>query len=190
MTENILFDPGIGELCEDFYTEVYIIENDIANMPQYSRKARYYAVTYKKILKTLLNNISFYNGCLAWAYYILNKYPDAKLQGNPFNAYTEEQKSQYAPTAMVDFVIEYMDKFKSDLKYFHIKNVEFPRNIDKILQLYREFLSMNEGFINTFNVADIKLPETLNFTMSLDEIKEKIDNAVENKNLNFLLDIK
>jgi len=190
MTDTIEFDPGIGELCEDFYTEVYIIENDIANMPQYPRKARYYAVTYKKIMKAFLNNLAFYQGCLAWAYYIVTEHKDCKLLGNPFNAYTEEQLSQYAPTNMVDFLIEYLDKFKADLKYFHIKNVTFPENTKQILDTYRAFLADNEGFIHAYKVSDIKLPEDLKFTMPADEIKKCIDGAIEANNLNLLLDLK
>ncbi|MCR5262209.1 MAG: hypothetical protein K6C94_10300 [Candidatus Gastranaerophilales bacterium] len=190
MADTIEFDPGISELCDDFYSEVYVIENDIANMPQYPRKARYYSVTYKRILKTFLNNLAFYQGCLAWAYYIVNTHSECKLSGNPFNSYTEEQKSQYAPTAMVDFVTEYLEKFKSDLKYFHIKNVVFPENTNEILETYRSFLAENEGFINVHNVSEVKLPEKLKFIMPAEDIKAVIDKAIENKNLNLLLDIK
>ena len=189
MTEKIAFDPGIGELCNNFYAEVYIIENDLANMPQYPRKARYYSAVCKKILKSLINVLSFYNGCLAWAYYISKNHHDAEITGNPFLTYTEEQKAQYAPTEVVDFIIEYLDKFESDLKYYHIKNVSVPENAISILNLYRVLVSENEGFINTKNVADIKLPENLKFAKSDKEIKKMIDEAVENKNLNELINL-
>ena len=47
MTDTVAFDPGMGKLATDLYTEVYIIENDLANMPQLSRKIRYYRITKK-----------------------------------------------------------------------------------------------------------------------------------------------
>ena len=189
MTNTVSFDPGLGKLASDLYSEVYIIENDLAHMPQFARKARYYSVTYKKIVKAILNNLGFYKGCLAWAYYIKNNNNDANLIGNPFVNMTEEQKSQYAPTDMVDFLIEYMDKFKSDLRYYNIKGVALPNDTGEILSKYREFVAMNEGFINTNNVSEIKLPENLIFNTNLDEIKAKIDNAIENQNLDELLSL-
>ncbi|MBQ2644933.1 hypothetical protein IJG14_05090 [bacterium] len=189
MSDTIAFDPGIGNLAVDFYTEAYIIENDLANMPQYARKVRYYNVVYKKLMKAFLNNLAFFKGCLAWAYYIVNEKKDADITGNPFVSYTEEQKAQYAPTEMIDFTIEYFEKFKSDLKYYHIKNVEFPDFTTDILNKYREFLAINEGFINAHKVSDIKLPENLEFTKTLDEIKNIIDDVIKTKNSDNLLSL-
>lgn len=187
--KTVEFDPGIGQLATDLYLDVYVVENDIAKMPQFARKARYFAVTYKKILKALINNLGFYRGCLGWAYYIVNEHKGEAFTGNPFVNYTEEQKAQYAPTEMVDFCIEYLPKFQSDLKYFHIKNVELPENAMEILNQYREFLSINEGFINAKTADDIKLPENVTFSKSPLEIKSELDKAIENKNLDDLINL-
>lgn len=187
MTDTVAFDPGMGKLATDLYNEVYIIENDMANMPQLSRKIRYYRVTYKKIVKAMLNNLAFYRGCLAWAYYIKNSHKDAILSQNPFISLSEEQKAQYAPTEVVEFFQEYIAKFKSDLKYFNVKDNSLPANTEEILSQYREFVAMNEGFMNAHTVADIKLPENLTFTASQEEIKTKIDNAVKSEDLSELL---
>ena len=187
MTDSVVFDPGLGKLAIDLYSEAYITDNDLSVMPQYQRKVRYYNFAYKKLLKILMNNLAFYKGCLAWGYYIVNNCKDAKLTGNPFATMTEEQKAQYAPTEMVDFCIEYVEKFKADLKYYHIKGVELPVETDSILKNYRDFISMNEGFADIKNVSEIKLPSELTFTKSLDEIKSEIDFAIEKQNLDNLL---
>lgn len=192
MTDNektIEFDPGIGELAADLYLDVYIVENDIAKMPQFARKARYFAVSHRKILKSLINNLGFYRGCLGWAYYIKNEHKGKTFTGNPFVNYTEEQKAQYAPTEMVDFCIEYLPKFQSDLKYFNVKNVKLPDNAEEILNQYREFLSVNEGFVNAKTVDDIILPENLSFTKSPLEIKTELENAIANQNLDNLINL-
>lgn len=187
--KTVEFDPGIGALAADLYLDVYVIENDIANMPQFARKARYFAATYRKILKSLINNLGFYRGCLGWAYYIVNEHKGETFTGNPFVNYTEEQKAQYAPTEMVDFCIEYLPKFESDLKYFHIKNVKLPENAKEILNQYREFLAMNEGFINAKTADDIKLPEGVAFSKSPLEIKAELEKAIETKNLDDLINL-
>lgn len=187
--KTVEFDPGIGALAADLYLDVYVIENDIANMPQFARKARYFAATYRKILKSLINNLGFYRGCLGWAYYIVNEHKGETFTGNPFVNYTEEQKAQYAPTEMVDFCIEYLQKFESDLKYFHVKNVKLPENAKEILNQYREFLAMNEGFINAKTADDIKLPEGVAFSKSPLEIKAELEKAIETKNLDDLINL-
>lgn len=189
MSENIAFDPGLGKLALDLYSEVYILENDLANMPQLPRKIRYFRISYKRIVKVLLNNLAFYKGCLAWAYYIVNKCPDNILTGNPFVSLSEEQKTQYAPTELVDFCIEYLPKFYSDLKYYNVKDVNLPNDTDSILKIYREFVSMNEGFINAHKTSDIQLPEGLNFEKSFDEIKTEIDSAIEQQNISNLINL-
>lgn len=188
-TKTVEFDPGIGQLATDLYLEVYIIENDMANIPQFARKARYFAATYRKILKALINNIGFYRGCLGWAYYTVNEHKGEAFTGNPFVNYTEEQKAQYAPTEMVDFCIEYLPRFESDLKYYHIKNVKLPENAMDILNQYREFLSINEGFINAKTVDDVKLPENIAFSKTTLEIKAELDKAIETKNLDNLINL-
>lgn len=189
MNEDVAFDPGLGKLAADLYTEVYILENDLANMPQLPRKIRYFRISCKRIVKVLLNNLAFYKGCLAWAYYIVNKYPECNLSGNPFISLTEEQKAQYAPTELVDFCIEYLPKFYSDLKYYNVKNVILPEDTEYILNTYREFVAMNEGFINTYKASDIQLPEGLNFKKSLNEIKDEITSAVEQQDISNLINL-
>lgn len=187
MSNTIAFDPGLGKLAVDFYSEVYIIENDLANMPQLSRKIRFYRISYKKIVKALLNNLAFYNGCLAWAYYIVNSSPEAVLTGNPFLSLSEEQKAKYAPTELVDFCIEYLPKFNSDMKYYNVNDNSIPDNADTILKTYREFVSINEGFINAHKASDIILPENLVFSKSPEEIAKTINSAVLKQDLLDLL---
>ncbi|MGN0014752.1 MAG: hypothetical protein ACI37T_04975 [Candidatus Gastranaerophilaceae bacterium] len=189
MSENVAFDPGLGKLATDLYTEVYILENDLANMPQLPRRIRYFRISYKRIVKALLNNIAFYKGCLAWAYYIVNQFPNSYLTGNPFTSLSEEQRAQYAPTELVDFCIEYLPKFYSDLKYYNVKNVILPEDTEYILNTYRKFVVINEGFINAHKTSDIQLPEGLSFSKSFDEIKNEIITAIDKQDISNLINI-
>lgn len=187
MTNTVEFDPGLGDLTESLYSEVYVIENDLAAMPQRARKLRYFQAVYKRIIKAMLNNLAFYNACLAWGYCIKELNPQDAITGNPFLSLTDEQKANYAPTDTVDFFIEYLPQFYSNLKYYNIKNLELPENTDFILKKYREFVSANEGFINAHNVSDIILPENLKFNHSAEDLKKAILQAVDDKNISDLL---
>lgn len=186
MTESVAFDPGIGDYVTNLYNEAYIIENDLIQIPQFPRKSRYYNIACKNIYKAILNNYSFYKGCLAWAYYIINNNANADISANPFLAYTEEQKAQYSPTETVDFFIEYLDKFISDIKYYHVKNINLPEDIKEFLVIYREFVAMNEGFINISRTSDLKLPENYKQDKSLEDIKQIIDDAISSGDLSNL----
>lgn len=189
MVNSVEFDPGIGNLVQNLYSEVYVIERDLASMPQKARKTRYFQAVYKRLVKVIINNLAFYNGCLAWAYYIKETAPDAILSSNPFISLTEEQKANYAPTETVDFFIEYLPQFYSNLKYYNVKDTVLPENTDLILSLYREFVASNEGFINANKVSDIILPEHLKFNNSAETIKEKINSTIDDKDLTPLLDL-
>ncbi len=189
MTDSVSFDPGLGKLTIDLYSEIYIIENDLENISQLSRKIRYYRFSYKKIHKAMMNNLAFYNGCLAWAYYIVKACPQSVLTGNPFISLSEEQKKQYAPAEMVDFFIDYLAKYKSDLKYYNIKDGALPDNTEQILSLYREFISLNEGFIKAHKSSDIILPEKLIYSLPVEEIKNKIEYALLNQDVLVLLQL-
>lgn len=190
MAETAPFDPGLGKLSLDLYSDVYVVESDMANMPQLSRKIRYFRIAYMRIVKAMLNNLAFYNGCLAWGYYLKNACGDAVLSSNPFISLSEEQKSEYSPCEIVDFFIEYLPKFHSNLKYYNVKDNSLPSNTEKILSTYREFVALNEGFINTHKASDVLLPETLSFIASCEDIKNAVDTAIQNKDLLSLIELK
>ena len=70
MQNTVLFDPGIGNLVVDFnefVNSVYSQLMSLKGIPQKRLRFRQYATKIEKYMK---NNISFYLGCLLWAYYI------------------------------------------------------------------------------------------------------------------------
>lgn len=185
----VLFDPGFGPLTVDLWSVAYTIENDLRLMNQLQRKTRYYNASFPKLYKALLNNIAFYKGCMAWAYYIMNNCPNDDITGNPFANLTEEQKAQYAPCEGIDFLIEYIDKYESDVKYYHIKNSVIPDNSKDMLKTYREFIAINEGFINVKKVSDLATVKNMKFDISCEDLKSLIDKAISTKDISCLLSL-
>ena len=186
---TVPFDPGYKESIQDLWSIAYVIEQDLSGMSQLPRKTRYYNACFPKLYKAILNNIAFYKGCMAWAFYIMNKYPDETITANPFLNMNDEQKAEYAPCDGIDFLLEYISKFESDAKYYHVKNVQIPQNTKEMLKTYREFIAINEGFINAEKVSDLKLVENMCFSASPDEIKKVIDKSVSEKDLSLLLSL-
>ena len=186
---SVLFDPGFSSLTVDLWSIAYVIENDLQSMNQLPRKIRYYNASFPKIHKALLNNIAFYKFCMGWAYYVMKNCPDEVIEGNPFENLPEEEKSQYAPCDGIDFLIEYIDKFQSDAKYYHVKNAVIPENSKDMLKTYREFIAINEGFTDVKKVSDLKAVKNMEFSVSPDKIRSLIDKAVETKDLSVLLSL-
>ena len=186
---SVPFDPGYSELTQDLWSIAYTVEEDLQSMSQLPRKTRYYNACFPRLYKALLNTIAFYKGCMAWAFYIINKCPDEVITGNPFLNMSEEKKSDYAPCDGIDFLIEYLAKFESDVKYYRVKNAQIPQNTKDVLKIYREFIAINEGFINTGKVSDLKTVDNMNFSIPLEEIKMIIDKAISEKNLSLLLSL-
>ena len=75
------------------------------------------------------------------------------------------------------------------IKKYNIKNVKLEDDIKQVSKMYREFVAMNEGFINIHNTSDIKIPENYSQTKPIDEIKKIIDFAVKNEDLSNLLEL-
>ena len=186
---SVPFDPGYSELTLDLWSIAYTVEQDLLSLSQLPRKTRYYCACFPKLYKALLNNIAFYKGCMAWAFYIMNKHLEEEIEGNKFLDMNDEEKSQYAPCDGIDFLIEYISKFESDVKYYRVKNAVIPQNTKDMLKTYREFIAINEGFINSRKVSDLKPVENMAFSVSCDEIKALIDKVISEKDLSLLLSL-
>ena len=183
------FDPGYSELTLDLWSTAYTVEQDLQSLLQLPRKTRYYNACFPKLYKAFLNNIAFYKGCMAWAFYIMNKYQGEQIEGNNFLNLSNEEKSKYAPCDGIDFLIEYIPKFESDVKYYRVKNAVIPKDTKEMLKTYREFISVNEGFINAEKVSDLKTVDKMTFSVPCEDIKTIIDRAVSEKDLSLLLSL-
>lgn len=187
MTEY-LFDPGYGKhlvslifSLEDMYAEI----NKFKNLGQKKFQFKQY---YPSILKLAEQNTYFYLGCLLWAVYLKNQ-PDGDITGNYClgKEYNEE-------TALIEllFLIKFTKTFSKDTKYYMGQDFSFPKEYADMLEIYKEFAIMNEGFVNIKKNSDLKLPSILK-TPSKDElarIRSTIDTVVETGDFDFLDEIK
>ena len=92
----------------------------------------------------------------------------------------------------MDFLFDFIKEgFNRDAKYYLNKTFEINPLYLKILKLYREFLSLNKGFINTEKTNDILLPESLKKPdeAGLKTIYETILKSVKEDNLEILFKI-
>lgn len=191
MNQTVQFDPGIGDLVIDFNDFINDVYSRLMSMRTIHQKRTGFKLFDSKIKRIIKNNISFYLGCLLWAYYIVkeNEKNPKQITGNIFLGLTEEEKENYDYMIQVNFLENYFESYERDSLYYTGKKTCIPENWKKILKLYSEFLTLNNGFIETKTTADIVLPEELNNKNFDFDILSYINKAISEKNLEILLNI-
>ena len=86
---------------------------------------------------------------------------------------------------------ETIEQLKKDVKYYTGQNFSIAENDIKILDIYREFLKVNEGFVKTQNTTDIKLPSSLKAVdeNTLNAIATEIEKVIDNGKLYNLISL-
>ena len=136
---------------------------------------------YPKIQSLLKNYLGFYLGCILWAVYIKN------LGNKPIlnNLCYGGEYSEKDTLSEVEFIEEYIEQLKKDVKYYTGQNFSIDTESLNILAAYREFLKANKGFVETKTTDDIKLPQSLKTPSEkeLAEILEGIEKVIDNGKL-------
>ena len=183
--KGLEFDPGFAPYILAFRGTVeylYLDINRFKNLSQRKMKFRQY---YKKFLALFDNNLGFYVGCLMWAAYIKTQ-PEQEILGNHCLGQNYDEESNVSDT---DFMIKFLELFPKDMKYFLGENFEFDSDYLKILEMYKEFLIINRGFVETKTNTDIKLPAEMKAD-NAESFKEKIDEVLKGEDLSKLLEYK
>ena len=148
-------------------------------------------MVYPQLLKLLEHTISFYLGCLLWATFISKNFKD-----NPKeildNHYIGQKIKEDEMLFEVNYAIGYIEKLKKDCKYYLGKTCNLPDDWMQIMQLYKEFLMVNEFLVDAKSSADIKLPLAIKEPSQddLNKILEQIELVVKSGELKELFKVK
>ncbi|MBQ4122943.1 hypothetical protein IJD44_04375 [bacterium] len=191
MTDTVKFDPGMGEFVVDFNEFINNLYSQMMSFRTIHQKRARFKLYSSKINRYIKNNLSFYLGCLLWAYYLANenKNNPKQIVGNVFSSLTEEQINDYDYLIQVNFLENYLENYERDVLYYCGQKFQIPEIWKNILSLYTEFLELNKGFTKTKTTEDIRLPEKLQNIKFDFDIKEKIEEAINKKDLEILLNI-
>ena len=185
MTEGLEFDPGFAPHILAFQGTVEYLYSDINRFSVFSQRKIKFKQYHKKILDIFYNNLGFYVGCLMWAAYI----KEQKEQPILNNGCLGQEYNDTENTGETDFMIKFTELFPKDMKYFAGESFEFPEYVNKILNLYREFLIINKGFVESEKNTDIKLPKGVS-PKETESFKDKIETIIKDGNLSKLLEYK
>ncbi len=185
MIQGLEFDPGFAPYILAFRGTVEYLYMDINRFKNLSQRKMKFRQYYKKFLELFNNNLGFYIGCLMWAAYLKTQSKQEILNNNCFNQEYDEE----ANVSDTDFMIRFLELFPKDMKYFLGEDYKIDKQELKILEMYKEFLIINKGFVKTKYNTDIQLPEGMR-TEGAETFKEKIDEVIKNEDLSKLLEYK
>ncbi|DAA94333.1 TPA: hypothetical protein CPT88_09730 [Candidatus Gastranaerophilales bacterium HUM_8] len=185
MSAGLEFDPGFAPYILAFRGTVEYLYMDINRFKNLSQRKMKFRQYYKKFLELFNNNLGFYVGCLMWAAYIKTQPEQDILNNNCLGGeYNEEEN-----VSDVDFMIKFLELLPKDMKYFLGMDYEINPDDVKILEMYKEFLTINKGFVNSKKNTDILLPAGMK-TDGAENFKDKIDEVLKIEDLSKLLEYK
>lgn len=184
--KSVKFDPGYAPLVMDTLGRVGITYYTFSAVSDKRMKKINYPHTLRKIENYLKANVSFYLGCMLWASYI-KTFKNTSIEGNLLlGEKCEEKEYTQELTFLIDFVETTLQR---DSKYYLNKPHDTDFRYLPILKAYKDFLILNKGFCNCSNTDEIILPNYLRPIHKPEELNEKIQEAIKNKNIESLLDL-
>lgn len=181
MTESVLFDPGYAQHTTILSISSEYIYSSINQFKNLGQKKMKFKMLFPQVIRMVDNNVGFCLGSLLWAVYI-KSLGDIKIEGNPCLGGTYDKEETIEET---DFSIEFFNKLKKDVKYYLGTDYKINPLHIKILELYKEFLTLNCGFVNTKTTNDVKLPTSFKTPneKELEIIHNKIQEVINSSNL-------
>lgn len=183
-TDGVQFDPGFIQHISAFEPNIEYVYDTLSSIRNFNQKKQQFKMFLPKIQSLLKNYLGFYLGCILWAVYIKNL-GDKPIIGNLCfgGEYSEKDTLEE-----VDFIKNYIEQLKKDVKYYTGQDFKIEPESLNILDAYREFLKSNEGFVKSQNSSDIKLPEKFKTPSKedLQEILQGIEKVIDNGKLHEL----
>ena len=185
--QTVLFDPGYARHTTILSISSEYIYSSIAQFKNFGQKKMKFKMAYSQLKQMVDNNVGFCLGSLLWAVYV-KSLGEVSIEGNPClgGTYDESETVEEA-----DYSIEFFEKLKKDAKYYIGEDYEIDPLKVKIISLYKEFLVLNKGFVNTKASSDLELPNGFSIPAQKDcqIIHQKIQQVVESGQLLDLVEV-
>ncbi len=175
--QTFLFDPGFAQHTTILSINVEYIYAAINQFKNFGQKKMKFKMLYPQIINMVNNNVGFCLGCLLWAVYI-KSHDNAIIEGNPClgDTYNEEESVEE-----VDYSIQYFTQLQKDAKYYLGTTYEINPKYIEVLEIYKDFLTLNKNFVETKISNDIILPNNIKIPEQndLEKIYTKIHDVIK-----------
>lgn len=183
--EGAQFDPGFVQHISAFVPNIEYAYGSLNRFKNFGMKKQQFKMLLPKIEHLLENYLGFYMGCMLWAGYIKNLDDTPVLNNFGYGCEYDEAET----LSEVDFILNYIEQLKKDIKYYTGKDFSIDTTSMNILESYRAFLKANEGFSKVGKTSDIVMPDGLKEIGKDEEILAKIEEVIENGNLKELISL-
>lgn len=193
MAEEALFDPGFAPYVYSFTENVQAIDTIMRTLKSPNQRKFKYQILKPQIIALAANSAAFYLGCLMWAKHLKEDFENGcvEIVNNPFLGINLEDKNITKEDfcADIDNFISYFEKFEKDCKFYLGKSFQLPEGYRQIAKIYKEFLLINNSFVNTKYTSDINLPENIDLIINNSNQTNctKIQQAIDEGKLELLL---
>ncbi len=185
--DKMLFDPGYSASVARVSGNIEYMYSAFLSISSMKQRKFQFSILYPRFLKAIDLNVAFYLGCMLWGVYLKHN-SGKEIVNNPCLNTEFSDDSYYE----IDFLYNFIKEgFNRDTKYYLNKTYSSNSLYLKILENYKEFLSLNKGFINVCKTDDILLPKNLKNPdkKDLKLIYDTIFRAVKEDNLEILFEI-
>lgn len=179
MPKEVQFDPGYIKHLSAFVPSIEYVYTQLGQIKDFNQKKQQFRMFLPKIQSLFKNYIGFYLGCILWAIYI-KQFDNAIILNNL--CYGGEYK-EAETLSEADFISRFIETFPKDVKYYTGQNFSVDTLTISIVEAYREFLKVNEGFVNTKTTNDVKIPNSFKTPKNFEEIHKEIEKVVESGKL-------
>ena len=129
--DGVQFDPGFIKHMSAIVPNIQYVYDSLNRIKNFNQKKQQFKMYYPKIITLLETYMSFYAGCILWGVYI-KTIEHAPLLNNLCygGEYSEEET-----LSEVEFIRNYLEQMKKDVKYYMGKDFSFnPEHLKKYAQ--------------------------------------------------------
>jgi len=182
---GVPFDPGFVQHISALIPNIEYTYSNLAKYKNFGQKKNQFKMIFPKLEELINNYIGFYAGCILWAQAI-KTLKDKPITGNYCcgGEYNEEETLQE-----VKFLREYFKLLPKDVKYYIGRDYVINPDYNKILDMYEDFLRVNQGFIKVEKTDDVIIPDSVKSLSDIQKVFDKIEEVVENGQLTKLIEL-
>lgn len=194
--KNVPFDPGYSKLSFSFIDHISYVAGSYNQLKAVHQKKFQLSKIEQPVLDLITKSSAFYLGCMLWGGFVASRFKNEpkELIGNNTEGLSPQELEAVDCGAESRFMLQYIEAFDKDCKYFLKRPAKVPPFTKEILENYIEFAKLNNNFINVDTTDKIKLPKALEHfkdlsNEQLDTLCDKIYSIIESGKIEALLEI-
>lgn len=190
LEKSVPFDPGYSQHSYQFSENIEAVYNVLKSIKTPHQKKFQFKVFQPKIVMMYENSVAFYLGCLLWASYIKKAFSEAPKEISDNNFYDKEIDDDIF--SEINCLTDYFSQYEKDCKYYLSKPCLLNEEWLRIINVYKDFLTVNDNFKKVKDTSDLRLPKEIKdiSPQDLSIILEKIEAVTVSGKLEELFEVK